>query len=53
MKRVSNLLEMVAGSEFGQIFITDSNKVRISGIVDSITADRTYFEAAGGVFTAQ
>ena len=50
MSRVSNLLEMVAGSDFGQIFITDSNKVRISGIVDAITSDRAYFETAGGVF---
>lgn len=51
MGRVSNLLEMVADKEFGQIFLTDSNKVRISKIVDSITEDRAYFEAKGGVFT--
>ena len=50
MGRVSNLLQMVSGSEFGQIFLTDSNKVRISGIVDALTADRTYIEAAGGAF---
>ena len=51
MNRVQNLLSMVAGSEFGQIFLTDSNKVRLSGIVDSITSERTYYEAKGGVFT--
>lgn len=51
MARVSNLLEMVAGSEFGQIFITDSNKVRMKGIVDAITTERAYFEAEGGAFT--
>ena len=50
MTRISNLLSMVAGNEFGQIFITDSNKVRLSGIVDGITTDRAYFEAAGGSF---
>ena len=50
MTRISNLLSMVAGNEFGQIFITDSNKVRLSGIVDSITSDRAYFEASGGNF---
>ena len=50
MGRISNLLGMVAGSDFGQIFITDSNKVRMSGIVDAITADRAYFEAQGGEF---
>ena len=35
MTRISNLLSMVAGNEFGQIFITDSNKVRMAGIVDA------------------
>ena len=40
MTRIANLLSMVAGNEFGQIFITDSNKVRMSGIVDAITSDR-------------
>ena len=51
MDRVSNLLRMVADSEFGQIFLTDSNKTRIRGIVDGITADRAYIEAEGGAFT--
>lgn len=51
MSRVSSLFSMVAGNEFGQIFITDSNKVRMSGIVDAITSDRAYFETAGGTFT--
>lgn len=51
MNRISHLLSMVSGNDFGQIFITDSNKVRLKGIVDSITADRAYFEAAGGQFT--
>lgn len=48
--RVGNLLKMVSGSEFGQIFITDSNKVRIRALVDEITSDRTYYEAEGGAF---
>ena len=51
MTRISNLLSMVAGNEFGQIFITDSNKVRMSGIVDSITKDSVYYETVGGVFS--
>lgn len=49
--RVQNLLTMVAGSDFGQIFLSDSNKLRLSGIVDGITSDRTYYEAKGGAFT--
>lgn len=53
MDRTSNLLGLVAGSDFGQIFITDSNKVRLSGIVDGVTADRAYFTASGGCFTME
>ncbi len=51
MNRVGNLLRLVADKEFGQIFLSDSNKVRTESIVDKLTADRSYFEAAGGVFT--
>lgn len=50
MSRISNLLQMVASNDFGQIFITDSNKVRMSGIVDRLTQDRAYFETVAGVF---
>lgn len=50
MNRISNLLQMVASKDFGQIFITDSNKVRLSGIVDKLTSDRAYFETVGGTF---
>ena len=49
--RISNLVSMVAGSDFGQIFITDCDRTRLQGIVDRITDDRAYFEAKGGVFT--
>ena len=51
MSRVGNLLRLVADKEFGQIFLSDSNKVRTGAIVDTLTADRSYFETAGGVFT--
>ena len=51
MTRVANLLKMVTSNDFGQIFITDSNKVRMAGIVDRLTADRVYFETHAGVFT--
>lgn len=50
MGRIGNLLGMVAGNDYGQIFITDSNKVRMAGIVDTLTTDRAYFEADGGEF---
>lgn len=51
MGRVSNLLQMVTGNDFGQIFITDSNKVRMVGIVDGLTRDRAYFDTVQGTFT--
>ena len=51
MGRISNLLQMVASNDFGQIFITDSNKVRMAGIVDGLTQDRAYFETVAGSFT--
>lgn len=51
LNRVGNLLRVVADKEFGQIFLSDSNKVRTESIVDKLTADRSYFETAGGVFT--
>ena len=50
MGRISNLLQMVSGKDFGQIFITDSNKVRMAGIVDGLTQDRAYFETVSGTF---
>lgn len=49
--RISNLIGMVAGEDFGQIFITDTDKERLSGIVDRITDDRAYFNAVAGSFT--
>ena len=52
-ERVGNLLQMVSGSDFGQIFITDSNKNRVNSIVSSITTERSCFEARGGVFSKE
>ena len=51
MGRVGNLLRMVSDRSFGQIFLSDSNKVRTESIVDALTSDRIYYETAGGVFT--
>lgn len=48
LSRVQNLLEMVSSESFGQIFITDTDKSRILGTVDSVTKDRAYFEAKSG-----
>lgn len=49
--RISNLISMVAGADFGQIFITDTDRGRLSGIVDHITQDRAYYVASKGEFS--
>ena len=51
--RISNLIAMVAGADFGQIFITDTDSSRLSGIVDRITQDRAYFDTVNGEFHAR
>jgi len=53
LSRISNLISMVAGSEFGQIFITDTDSARLSGIIDRITEDRAYFDTVNGEFYAR
>jgi len=49
LKRVEHLIELVAGDSFGQILITDSNKIRMEGILDNLTADYLLFEVAAGM----
>ena len=51
LDRIANLIGLVAGTDFGQIFITDTDPVRIRAIVDRLTEDRAYFNAADGAFT--
>ena len=51
MQRASHLLDMVSGQEFGQIFISDSDRQRTAAAIDSCTTERAYFKAEGGVFT--
>ena len=48
MQRVEYLLGLVASEDFGQIFITDSNKVRMAKIASSITDNVASFEVVCG-----
>lgn len=50
MKRVEFLLGIVSSSLFGQIFITDSNKVRMDRILDSVGTDSRSFIVEGGSY---
>ncbi len=52
MQRVEYLLGLVASDDFGQIFITDSNKVRMSKIAQSVTKELHSFEVSGGVYSS-
>lgn len=51
--RVQQLLSMVSHATFGQIFLTDSNKVRLDGIVKGLTQDYAIFNTTGGQFNAE
>lgn len=53
MARVQNLISTVAASDFGQIFLSDSNKVRISGIVEAFEADCANFSVDNGVYSVE
>lgn len=46
--RVEALLNIVSSDHFGQIFITDSNKVRIEEILERVSGDSLLFEIEEG-----
>lgn len=52
MTRVGNLVSTVAASDFGQIFLSDTSKVRISETVSAFDADCASFTVEKGVFSA-
>lgn len=49
LSRVEQLIGMVSSDRFGQIFITDSNKVRLEGILAKLTENYKLFGVADGV----
>ena len=50
-QRVSRLLHLVVEDGFGQIFLTDSNKVRIEEIIQNLDGSRKIFRVKDGGFT--
>ena len=50
MQRVEYLLSLVSGDSFGQIFISDSNKVRMASIVERFTDECVSYEVSEGVY---
>lgn len=49
MERVEALLNLVSSNFFGQIFITDSNKVRVEAILNKINGSTSSFEIKNGI----
>lgn len=50
IQRVEFLLSLVSNDNFGQIFISDSNKIRMQSIVERFTDECKTFEVTGGVY---
>ena len=50
-QRVERLIRLVSDDRFGQIFVTDSNKVRLDGILDGLSRDYKLFTVRGGEFS--
>ena len=46
--RVEQIISLVSGDDFGQIFITDVNREHIDGILDGINGEYSLFEVKGG-----
>jgi len=51
-KRVTKLMQMVSNHDFGQVFITDTNKEKASAIFKRIGVDIKLFEVKGGAIDA-
>lgn len=50
VNRISNLLKIVSNNDYGQIFITDTNRGRLEEIVSKISSCAAYFDAKDGEF---
>ncbi|MDE6778155.1 MAG: DNA replication and repair protein RecF [Alistipes sp.] len=48
MGRVEQLIRLVAGERFGQIFITDCNKVRLQSVLEKAGGDYSLFAVENG-----
>ena len=49
--RVEQLIRLVAGAEFGQIFLTDCNRDRLQSILDRAGGDYRLFTVENGEVT--
>jgi DNA replication and repair protein RecF len=49
-KRVERILQLVSGENFGQIFITDTNREHLDSILSELDKDTRIFTVANGIF---
>lgn len=49
--RVGRIMEVVSGGDFGQIFITDTNREHLDETISSIRSESKLFEVSDGHFT--
>lgn len=49
--RVERIMELVAGAGFGQIFITDTNRTHLDGIIRRTGSDYSLWNVDSGVFS--
>ena len=52
MDRAGKLLRMVAGSGFGQIFLSDTDRTRTEALLGNTSTGKLFLRASGGTFTA-
>ncbi len=50
-QRVENIVSLVAGEDFGQIFITDTNRTHIDKILEKVGSDYQLFNVEHGTIT--
>jgi DNA replication and repair protein RecF len=50
MLRIANLIEVVSQGNFGQIFLTDSNKIRLAQLLDKAGGEHKVIEVKAGEF---
>lgn len=51
-RRVAQIIKLVSKEDFGQIFITDTNRQYLDDIIRNINHDYALFEVKGGVITS-
>jgi recF protein len=49
-KRVSKIIKLVSGNDFGQIFITDTNRENINALLSKIAQESFIFDVKNGKF---